>query len=420
VTPHIISILVLGLMFVIATIKPINMGLLGFVAAFLVGAFVADLNVSIIVGGLPIDLFVTLLGITLIFAIAQGNGAVDRMVGGIMRALGGNAAALPWAMFLIAAVLTGVGALSPAAVAILAPLAVSFGVRNGVNPLLMGLMVIHGAQAGGFSPLSVYGGITRDVVQKAGLAWEPMAPFYGSLIMNLLAAIGLFIVMGRRDAIAQSNGSGAGEGETVAAPPALQRDRLQHWSTYAALIVLAVLTLIYKMQIGLVAMSLALILTLIWTPTNKDALRRLPWPEIVLIIGVGTYVAVLEKMGTINYVGDQVAGFSTPAIAGLLLLLIAAVVSAFASSAAVLGSLIPLAVPFLQGQPPLAVSAFVAAMSVAATIVDVSPFSTNGALVLANSPPAEREKFYRRLLMYGALVVVAAPLVLWISVLWRR
>jgi len=412
-TPQIISIVVLGLMFLIASLKPINMGLLGFVAAFAVGTFAAGLDTKAIVAGLPVDLLVTLLGITLLFAIAQGNGAVDRMVGGITRALGGGAAALPWVMFLIAALLTGVGALSPAAVAILAPLAVGFGLRNGVNPLLMGLMVIHGAQAGGFSPLSVYGGITRDVVEKAGLEWQELAPFYGSLAMNFAAAVGLFIVFGKRQAAV------ANDAPIQPAAPAVG-DGLQAWSTYAALAILALLTLVYKMQIGLVAMTLALLLTLVWSKTNKDALKRLPWSEIVLIIGVGTYVAVLEKMGTLDMVGQQVAGFSTPAVAGLLLLLIAAVVSAFASSAAVLGSLIPLAVPFLQGQPPLAVSAFIAAMAVSSTIVDVSPFSTNGALVLANSPADEREAFYRRLLRYGALVVVAAPLILWASVLLRE
>ena len=49
------------------------------------------------------------------------------------------------------------------------------------------------------------------------------------------------------------------------------------------------------------------------------------------------------------------------------------------------------------------------------TIVDVSPFSTNGALVLANAPRGvDREVFFRRLLRYGALVTVAAPVVLWV------
>ena len=53
-------------------------------------------------------------------------------------------------------------------------------------------------------------------------------------------------------------------------------------------------------------------------------------------------------------------------------------------------------------------------MAVASTIVDVSPFSTNGALVLANAQGVDRDAFFRKLLAYGGLVTLVAPLVLWL------
>ena len=141
---------------------------------------------------------------------------------------------------------------------------------------------------------------------------------------------------------------------------------------------------------------------------------QVSWPEIMLIVGVSTYVGVLQKMGTIDFVGHSVAGLASPLIAALLLCLIGAIVSAFASSTAVLGSLIPLAVPFLQAGTGISAVGFIAAMAVASTIVDVSPFSTNGALVLANAQGVDRDVFFRRLLAYGALVTVVAPLVVWL------
>ena len=131
-------------------------------------------------------------------------------------------------------------------------------------------------------------------------------------------------------------------------------------------------------------------------------MSQVAWPEIMLITGVSTYVAVLEHMGTITFVGDSVAGLGSPLIAALLLCFIGAVVSAFASSTAVLGSLIPLAVPFLQAGTGVSAIGFIAAMAVA-SIVDVSPFSTNGALVLANAQGVDRQVFFRRLLGYGAM-----------------
>jgi di/tricarboxylate transporter len=184
--------------------------------------------------------------------------------------------------------------------------------------------------------------------------------------------------------------------------------------TVAGLIALAVLTLVFKLDIGFVSITIAAILHLIAPHLQKRAMGQVSWPEIMLIVGVSTYVGVLQKMGTIDFVGHSVAGLASPLIAALLLCLIGAIVSAFASSTAVLGSLIPLAVPFLQAGTGVSAVGFIAAMAVASTIVDVSPFSTNGALVLANAQGVDRDVFFRRLLAYGALVTVVAPLVVWL------
>ena len=46
---------------------------------------------------------------------------------------------------------------------------------------------------------------------------------------------------------------------------------------------------------------------------------------------------------------------------------------------------------------------------------DVSPLSTNGAIVLANGVDVDRQVFFRRLLTYGAIVVAVAPVLLWLA-----
>ena len=53
-------------------------------------------------------------------------------------------------------------------------------------------------------------------------------------------------------------------------------------------------------------------------------------------------------------------------------------------------------------------------MAVSSTIVDVSPFSTNGALVLASAQGVDRDAFFRKLLAYGAIVTLVAPVVVWL------
>ncbi|SCU75925.1 Dicarboxylate carrier protein [Cupriavidus necator] len=459
---HLISISVLGLMFVIATVLPINMGALAFVGAFLVGTLVAAMPAKAILAGFPADLFLTLVGITYLFAVAQNNGTIDWLVRLAVRAVGGRIAAIPWIMFMIAAVLTSVGAVSPAAVAIIAPIALGFAARYGINPLLMGLMVIHGAQGGGFSPISIYGGITNKIVQKAGLPLNEMATAFASLGVNLAVAAGLFVAFGglrlmRQAAPAAAAPQVAADGvlamghpfgaHTVPAQGAqiygdaeaeagmeerktMARDRgsmlegdaastaeapagLYQYLTVAGLAALAVLTLYFKLDIGFVSLTIALVLTLMAPELQKRALGQVSWPEIMLIVGVSTFVGVMDKMGTIDFVGHSVAHLTSPLMAALLLCFVGAVVSAFASSTAVLGSLIPLAVPFLQQGSDVSAIGFIAAMAVSSTIVDVSPFSTNGALVLANAQGVDRQAFFRKLMVYGALVTVTAPVVLW-------
>jgi hypothetical protein len=59
----------------------------------------------------------------------------------------------------------------------------------------------------------------------------------------------------------------------------------------------------------------------------------------------------------------------------------------------------------------------VAALAVSSTIVDVSPFSTNGALMVANRPDTiTEEKYYKQVLSYSVLVTLAGPLLVWAAI----
>ena len=480
-SPELFSILALVAMFVIATILPVNMGIVAFVGAFLIGTLVAGQTAEEIAAGLPAQLFLALVGITYLFAIAQNNGTIDWIVSLAVRAVRGRVAAIPWIMFFLAATLTAVGAVSPGAVAIIAPIALGFAAQYRISPLMMGLMVIHGAQAGGFSPISIYGGITNGVVEAAGLPLNEMVTFAASFVVNFVVAIGLFVFLGGRRLLSQRadvpgvgtdedasvadggtrvpDGGGRRRTEAAVTPPHVsvttpqggagaygdaEGQAMTEWRheadndpdnllsdepqpepidmkhsrpyqilTLLGLAALAVSTLGFDTDIGFTALSIGFVLSLVRPHMQKRAVGQITWPEILLIVGVSTYVGVLQGMGTIDYVGESVAGLASPLVAALLLCLIGAIVSAFASSTAVLGSIIPLAVPFLLGGTGVGAIGFVAALAVSSTIVDVSPFSTNGALVLANAQGVDKDVFFRQLLWYAAAVTVIAPVVLW-------
>ncbi|GHD22555.1 hypothetical protein GCM10010313_57450 [Streptomyces violarus] len=440
-SPELISILVLVVVFVIATTRSVNMGALAFAAAFGVGGLVAGLDADGIFAGFPGDLFVVLVGVTYLFAIARANGTTDWLVHAAVRLVRGRVALIPWVMFALTGALTAIGAVSPAAVAIVAPIALSFATRYGISPLLMGAMVVHGAQAGGFSPISIYGSIVNGIVEREHLPGNALVLFLASLAANLVIAAVVFVLFGGLKLWAQgavdetapaagNRAAGAAPVPQRAAPgsaqlrthpapasPTLSPEETSltpsRIATLTSLLALVVAVLVFDLDAGLTAITLAVILSTAWPDDSRKATGQIAWPTVLLICGVLTYVGVLDEMGTITWAGEGVGGIGVPLLAALLLCYIGALVSAFASSVGIMGALIPLAVPFLE-RGEIGAIGMVAALAVSATVVDVSPFSTNGALVLAAAPDVDRERFFRQLMVYGGIVVAVVPAVAWL------
>jgi di/tricarboxylate transporter len=428
VSQEVASVLVLAAIFAIGTLRPINMGLLGIAAAFVVGSAVGVAEDDIF-AGFPGDLFVILVGVTYLFAIANNNGTVDWLVHAAVRAVGGRVALIPWVMFGITALLTAVGSVVPAAVAIVVPIALGFAVRYKISPVLMGLMVVNGATAGGFSPISIFGSIVNGVVERNDLAGNPTLLFFSSLIFNTLLSVIVFFLFGGRDLMnrrvdtepeaterfkRETTPSGrptiAGGAVAMSAEaPSLDRDRILTLVGIAALVVIA-LTLDW--DVGFVAISIAVILSLLMPRATKGAAEKVAWPTVLLICGIVTYVALLEEMGTIDWLGKEVADIGTPLLAALLICLIGGAVSAFASTTGILGALIPLAVPFLA-QGEIGAVGVVIALSIASSVVDSSPFSTSGALTVANSADDRRDYVYKKLLQWGMSMIIIAPVTAW-------
>jgi di/tricarboxylate transporter len=491
VSEQLVSILVLCAVFLIATVLPVHMGALALVAAFILGFFLfqdpedPEAYADTIFGFFPGSLFVILVGVTYLFAIAKNNGTVDWLVHAAVKASGGRLIAIPWAMFTVTGILTAIGGVVPAVVAIIAPVGMSFARRYGINPVLMGLFIINGATAGGFSPLSIFGSITNGVVDDSGLEGSPLFLWAASIVANVLLSILVFFLFGGRKLLSiqrsgrtgledDGTGTDGGGAETVAvgststggaavssstgttgpaagSPTAnpghgrpghvhggaeeraedraiqttaikqdepadpvttLDRDRTL---TLIGLVVLVVGALLpIGLDIGLMAITVGVILSILAPRGAKGAVGQIAWPTVLLICGIVTYVGLMQEIDTPGWLGDNVAALGVPLIAALLILYIGAVVSAFASTTGILGALIPLAVPFLQGDNAIGAIGLITALALSSSIVDSSPFSTSGALVVANSQENERERVFRNLIIWGFSMVAFIPLVTWL------
>jgi di/tricarboxylate transporter len=439
---EVISLAVLGIVFLIATLRGVNMGALALVASFIVGLSVYDATTDDVLLGFPSDLFVILVGVTYLFALAKNNGTVDWIVHGAVRAVGGRVALVPWAMFLVCAVVTSIGAVSPAAVAIVAPVAMGFAVRYRIHPVMMGMMVVQGATAGSFSPIGIFGSITNGVVDDNDLPGNELVLFLCTFLASALIAVITYLAFGGRQLLARGRdevavgamgaeaeqvahaatragaattphsavearrGASASDGEDVT-----RLDR-QRTLTLVGLAALMVGALGFDLDVGFTALTIAVALTLAFPESAKGAVEKISWGTVLLIGGIVTYVTLLQNEGVVDWLGDGVAEVGAPLVAALLICFIGAVVSAFASTTGIIGALIPLAVPFLLTDQVNAIG-LITALAISSSVVDCSPFSTNGALVVANADADQREMVFKRLMQWGMSIVVAAPLVAW-------
>ncbi|MGC3022369.1 SLC13 family permease [Brevibacterium sp. FAM 24630] len=411
-SPELICVVVLGLMFVIGTWRDINMGFLGFIAAAGVGGLVLHQAPEEFLAGFPVDLFLTLVGLTYLFGFAQNNGAIEVIVHWCVKLVGGRVGFMPWIFFALTAILISLGALF--AVAIIAPLALSFARRHRINQFMVGLLVVHGALAGAFSPISVYGIFINDYLAKNGLTATPLSLFLAPLAFNVAFAVVVFLVLRRRpglraeadDALNQADSTA----QTVVDPTTrLTRSQIP---TLIGLAAMALAVIVFGWDVGLVTITISIALAAIDPAAGKAAMTQVSWPIVILICGVLTYIEVLQEAGTVEWVSAGISAIGVPLLAALLLFYMSGLISALASSLAIIGVVIALAVPFLESGE-VHVGGFVAALAISATIVDISPFSTNGAMLLANVHSSIRDHYYKQMIGYAGLMCLIGPGLAW-------
>ncbi|MCI2422932.1 hypothetical protein MOQ72_36475 [Saccharopolyspora sp. K220] len=401
---HIIGLAVFVLLFVLSVIRPVNMGILGFAAAFVVGLAVVHQPARTTIAGFPVDLLVIIVGVTLLFGIAQANGTVQLLVDASVRLIRGRVAFLPWLLFVLSTVLCGIGALGPAVISILFPVGMAVAATHGIQPTLIATMVGFGAVAGGFAPLGIYGIIVTQSLKSEGMPIDSGELAIVVFVAALLAGVIAYLTAGGPRLWRV-------RAEVDATKPKLATS-LEQKCTIAAIVVLVTGTVGFDLDIGLLAITLAAVLGLAFSATLTKATHHISWNVVLLLGGVMTYVGVLDKAGTIGWLGERASTIGTPLVAALVICYIAGAVSAFASTTGMLGALVPLCIPLLR-VGHLGTLGFAAALSLSAALVDTSPFSTVGAVAIASAREEQRPAVYRSLLRVGLTLVVVAPLVSW-------
>jgi Na+/H+ antiporter NhaD/arsenite permease-like protein len=422
---EIVGLIVLVAIFAVSTIRNVHMGALALVGACIVGIGLVGESLDDVLGGFPVDALLILLGITYLFGIARETGAVDWLVQRSVALIGDRVALLPWAIWAIG---TGVACLgtSHAAFAVV-PIAMSLATAHRINPTLMGIAMSSAIVGGALAPTSINGITTATVAEDAGIPYNAGLMFALSIGVNAVVVLVAFFMFGGRELMRRSkaggdqhdtphDGGGSGVGTMVAT--ATKSDLMpltrQQGIVLATLVVLvagffALTVLDVDVNLGVVALTLAVILSLVWPEVGRKAMSKVDWGTILLLGGILTYIGVLTRLGAIDDLGEAARSVNTPLIAAIVICVIGALVSAFASTIGILGALIPLAVPLLLPGGGLETTGLIYALAISASLVDCAPFSTTGATIIAASAEPDRPRLTRNMMNWGFAMIVIGP-----------
>jgi di/tricarboxylate transporter len=387
--------------------KKINVGLVAIALAFIL-ALMGRVNLNVVFTGFPTKLFLTILGTMYFFCMLQENKTLELASRKIVSCFSAQPFWIPVVIYFVSYVMSaaGPGAISVQAVMVL--FAMSLATQVHISADLLAAMAVFGSAGGTASPIALAGIIVTDLSANMGVPNLPLRVFYGVSLVHLAAGIIFYFALGgyklKIDQQLQ-----------IKDLPAFNRD--QKFSL-AACLLLVILVVGLRYDIGLTCFVLALGLILLKAVHEKQAFAMLPWNVLLLICGVNVLMNVIKEIGGIKLFAAALATLMNGTTASALMAATAGFMAWFSSAhGVVLPALIP-TVPDIVAQvgPGADTVELISAIVAAANIGGLGPMTTGGSLLMAAyveavSPSEEEQhKMFIHLFSLSALSVLVVVL----------
>jgi di/tricarboxylate transporter len=431
------SLLALAIVVVISCInEDLNVGFVSVAFAIVVGGIWLGLSAVKVMNTFPVGLFMILVGVTFLFALASTNGTMEKLAAYSLRACGGQTAWLPLIIYLLVTILTTIGPGNIAATALITPIAMAIAARIGLSAFLMTLLVVGASNGAAFSPFAPTGIISNGLIAKMApqlpsiqenwslnqLAWKIA---FNSEYCQGIINIGGFMIMGGWSWIRTKRSLTIDIDELAPRPEPFT---LKQWYTMIAIVLLILFVIVPALpfmkgvfprevmnmitNVGSIAFILSGILMLLNAGDSKAAIKVMPWSVIMLVCGVTVLIEVMDRAGGLGAMVKMIGAMSGPVTINFWLGLWTGVLSAYSSSS---GVIMPMFLPLVPGLAKEVAGADVIAMissiNIGSHIVDTSPLSTLGALCIACAGEHEnKQKLFRNLLIWGLSMSVVGAL----------
>lgn len=408
-----ISLAALVIAVVGGIVMRLNVGLLSFALAYLVGVGLGDMRAGQVTGGFPTSLFLVLTAVMLLFAQAQVNGTLSKLAHKSVGLARGNVGMVPIIFFGLTLAVAVLGGGNIAAAALIAPVAMSAAGGLGISGFLMVIMVGNGANAGAYSPIAPTGIVANELMAQAGLDGVEWLTFWNTLVAQSFVAFAGYLLLGGSKLL--KSGREVDRGAVVAA--AEDREPLTRSQWMTVLVTLALLASIIFLGVDIVvgAFVATAVLLVLRVSDEEKAIAAVPWGTILMICGVSTLISVLAETGGIDVIVDGLVAISTPTSVTGMVAFVAGIISAYSSTVGVvLPTFLP-TVPGLAERLGADALAIASSINVGGHLVDVSPLSTIGALCVAAAAPSEdRRVLFNQVLAWGLSMSVVGAIVCWV------
>lgn len=405
-----LSLVALLAAIILSMISRLNVGLVALGLAWLIGVYFAGMTAEAIMAGFPVSLLLTITGVTLLFACAEQNGTLKVLAAQAIRLARGRRWALPLLFFLIATILSMVGPGSISSVALVIPLAMAIGERARLPWLLIALMVTNGANAGNLSPVSSVGVIANSRMAAIGLGGHEWRVFLANLLAHAFVSGAAFLLFGGLKLTGD-----AGEPTKVATVATVARPRIErsHWLTIGVIGIWIIGVVFLKLSLGLSTFVATTLLIMLRASNESEAIRLVPWNVVLMVTGVATLIALMEKTGGLNLFTTLLARLATPGSVNGVMAMITGIISTYSStSGVVLPAFLPTIPNLIQqigGGDPLALAL---SINVGSALVDVSPLSTLGAMcVAAVKNQDDSRRLFNQLFIWGLSMTIVGALI---------
>ena len=346
-----ISLGALAVAIVVSCTIRLHVGFLAIALAWVVGVFVAGMSANEVMGGFPTRLFLTLAGVTLLFAQAQANGTLDRIAHKAVAYCRGNVGVMPMMFFFLAFVLASIGPGNIASTALVAPMAMAVAGQVGIPAFLMAIMVGNGANAGSLSPIAPTGVIVNGVMSEIGLEGFETLTYLNNMLAHIVIAFLAYFLLGgwrllgryHEGALVVPSSDESDEGVTSD-----MTFNQTHWITMGVIACLLVGVILFGINVGLGAFAAAIVLSLLKAGDELKAVEAMPWRVIMMVCGVTVLISVLDETGGLDLFTQLLAGLSTSQSVTAIVAFSTGFISIYSSTS---GVVLPAFLPTARGSP---------------------------------------------------------------------